>query len=392
MFGKGTHSELLRELVQLRERVAELEADRARGLRLDSVTGLLSGRAFRGRLSEEVERARRYRRGLSVAVIAVDDFTAVEARHGFKAGDELLRAVARRLCQATRSHDLIGRTGHAEFGLLLPETEAIRALPSLQRLLLDLESVEEHSIVAPGASMGVAGLEPGLSGEGLLARARSACEYAQSTGGGRAVLVDELEREEPQGPRRDAVEALAVTLLERDRYTGEHSEAVFELAGAVAHHLGLSHPEVDRVKSAALLHDIGKVAIPDDVLHKSGPLTEDEWALIRQHPVIGERILRILPGLGTIARIVRHEHERWDGGGYPDGLVGEEIPLGSRIIIVADAYDAITSDRPYRSARSHGEAVEELTRCAGTQFDPSATAALVGYLYGARQAGLAVAR
>jgi HD-GYP domain-containing protein (c-di-GMP phosphodiesterase class II) len=89
---------------------------------------------------------------------------------------------------------------------------------------------------------------------------------------------------------------------------------------------------------------------------------------------------------------VRHEHERWDGGGYPDGLVGEEIPLGSRIIIVADAYDAITSDRPYRSARSHGEAVEELTRCAGTQFDPSATAALVGYLYGARQAGLAVAR
>ena len=103
--------------------------------------------------------------------------------------------------------------------------------------------------------------------------------------------------------------------------------------------------------------------------------------------MIGERILRVLPGLGTVARIVRHEHERWDGGGYPDGLAGEEIPLGSRIIIAADTYHAITSDRPYRAARSHAEAVEELTRCAGTQFDPNVAAALIGLLYGQRQAG-----
>jgi HD-GYP domain-containing protein (c-di-GMP phosphodiesterase class II) len=107
--------------------------------------------------------------------------------------------------------------------------------------------------------------------------------------------------------------------------------------------------------------------------------------------VIGERILRVLPGLGTVARIVRHEHERWDGGGYPDGLAGEEIPLGSRIIIAADTYHAITSDRPYRAAQSHGNAVEELTRCAGTQFDPKVTAALIGHLYGRRQTGALVA-
>jgi HD-GYP domain-containing protein (c-di-GMP phosphodiesterase class II) len=109
---------------------------------------------------------------------------------------------------------------------------------------------------------------------------------------------------------------------------------------------------------------------------------------MREHPVIGERILRVLPGMGTVARIVRHEHERWDGRGYPDGLAGEEIPLGSRIIIAADTYHAITSDRPYRAARSHSEAVEELTRCAGSQFDPTVTAALIGHLYGQRQAGL----
>ncbi len=179
-----------------------------------------------------------------------------------------------------------------------------------------------------------------------------------------------------------------MALLERDRYTGEHSEAVIEMSGAVARNLGLNMPEVARVKSAALLHDIGKVAIPDEILHKPGPLTDDEWRLMKEHPVIGERILRVLPGLGNVARIVRHEHERWDGGGYPDGLEGEEIPLGSRIIIAADTYHAITSDRPYRAKRSHSEAVEELTRCAGTQFDPNVTAALIGFLYGQRQAGV----
>jgi HD-GYP domain-containing protein (c-di-GMP phosphodiesterase class II) len=112
---------------------------------------------------------------------------------------------------------------------------------------------------------------------------------------------------------------------------------------------------------------------------------------MKQHPMIGERILRVLPGLGTVARIVRHEHERWDGGGYPDGLAREQIPIGSRIIIAADSYHAITSDRPYRAARSHIEAIEELARCAGTQFDPQVTGALIGHL-GHRQTGVLTMR
>jgi diguanylate cyclase (GGDEF)-like protein/putative nucleotidyltransferase with HDIG domain len=390
MLRRGQQDELLREVAWLRQRVAELEADRARGLRLDSVTGLLSARAFRGRLSEEVDRARRYQRPLSLVVISIDDFVSLELRHGFRAGDELLTAVSKRLSSQTRSHDLVGRIGQAQFGLLLPDTSTEGALPPLERLLVELEVVGEGVIRAAGASMGVARLERGMTAEGLLAAARLACERAQQSGGGRAVLAAEsvAEREgEPAGPQRDAVEALAVALLERDRYTGEHSEAVIEMSGAVARNLGLNSVEVERVKSAALLHDIGKVAIPDEILHKPGPLTDAEWKLMREHPVIGERILRVLPGLGTVARIVRHEHERWDGGGYPDGLAGEEIPVGSRIIIAADTYHAITSDRPYRAARSHSEAVEELTRCAGTQFDPNVTAALIGHLYGQRQAG-----
>jgi diguanylate cyclase (GGDEF)-like protein/putative nucleotidyltransferase with HDIG domain len=392
MFGKGQQEELLRELTTLRQRVAELEEERARGLRLDSVTGLLSARAFRGRLSEEVERARRYQRVLSVAVVSIDDFSTLELRHGFKAGDDLLVAVAKRLSTTTRTHDLVGRTGQAEFGLLLPDTEAEAALPGLERLLVELEVIGEGAIRAAGASMGLAALERGMSAEGLLANARTACAHAMSLGGGRASLAPEPDHveQETNAPQQDAIEALAVALLERDRYTGEHSEAVIEMAGAVARNLGLNMPEVARVKSAALLHDIGKVAIPDDILHKPGPLTDDEWKLMREHPVIGERILRVLPGLGNIARIVRHEHERWDGGGYPDGLSGDQIPLGSRIILAADTYHAIVSDRPYRAARSHSEAIDELTRCSGSQFDPQVTAALIGFLYGQRQAGVTV--
>jgi diguanylate cyclase (GGDEF)-like protein/putative nucleotidyltransferase with HDIG domain len=392
MFGKGPQEELLKEVTLLRQRIAELEAERAQGLRLDAVTGLLSARAFRGRLAEEVSRARRYRRHLSVAVVVVDDFALLELRHGFKAGDELLLAVAQRLASATRTTDLVGLTGPAEFALLLPETSAEGALPALERLLRELEQVGKGAIWAAGASMGVGTLESKTTAEGLLANARRACQQAQATGGGRAVLAAPENRsaEEGDGPHREAIEALAVALLERDRYTGEHSEAVIEMSAAVARNLGLSVTEVERIKSAALLHDIGKVAIPDEILHKPGPLSDEEWTLMRQHPVIGERILRVLPGLGAVARIVRHEHERWDGGGYPDGLSGEAIPLGSRIILAADTYHAITSDRPYRGAKAHADAVEELSRCAGTQFDPRVTEALIGHLYGRRQAGAVV--
>jgi HD-GYP domain-containing protein (c-di-GMP phosphodiesterase class II) len=159
----------------------------------------------------------------------------------------------------------------------------------------------------------------------------------------------------------------------------------------VAHGLGLDEEEIDRIKAAALLHDIGKVAIPDAILNKAGPLDDEEWKLMKDHTVVGERILRAIPGLGSVARIVRHEHERWDGSGYPDGIAGEEIPIGARIILACDAYHAMTSDRPYREAMPHGEAIKELTKGAGTQFDPAVVETLVGLLYSSRQTGAAEA-
>src|SRR5581483_3863238 len=184
MFLRGQRDELLAEISRLREQVLALEAARSRGIRLDSVTGLLSARAFRSRLAEEVERARRYGRHLSLAVVVVDDFRSLERRHGFKAGDELLVAAAERLTAGTRAHDHIGRTGPAEFGVLLPETGAKGALVALDRLLLDLEHVGVGDIWAPGVSMGCATNEHERTPEGLLATARTACEQAVANGGG----------------------------------------------------------------------------------------------------------------------------------------------------------------------------------------------------------------
>ncbi len=391
--GRQVCEELATELHAARRRIVELEADRQLRARHDSLTGHLSVRSFRTRLSEEVARGQRFGRDLSLALIDLDGFRALELRHGFKAGDELLVAVGERLRLYTRNHDVVCRTAGDEFAILLPETGSPTAALAFERLLLELEVLETSTVHCVTASVGIAELTGKLSAEGLLAGAAQALENARAAGGARVVCAPVRgapTAERTPSPQRDAIEALAVALLERDRYTGEHSDSVVDMAGAVARHLGLAVEEIDRVRAAALLHDIGKVGIPDAVLHKAGTLDADEWELMREHPAIGERILRVVPGLGQIARIVRHEHERWDGTGYPDGLAGREIPMGSRIILACDAYHAMTSDRPYRLAMSHAHAVEELAVRAGAQFDPEVTAALIGHLYGRRQSGLGV--
>ena len=176
---------------------------------------------------------------------------------------------------------------------------------------------------------------------------------------------------------RAVVQSLATALEARDGYTGAHSDIVHDLAVAVARRLGLDAAAVAEVETVALLHDIGKIGVPDHVLHKQGRLDEAEWELMRQHPVIGERILLHLPGLAGVATAVRHEHERWDGQGYPDRLAGNAIPLASRIVLACDTFNALVTDRPYRRALGVVEAKEELQRCAGTQFDPRVVDALL---------------
>jgi len=177
-----------------------------------------------------------------------------------------------------------------------------------------------------------------------------------------------------------AVQALAAAIEERDNYTHEHSEEVVHLARGVAMLLGLQAGQAERIAHAALLHDVGKLAVPNEILHKPGPLTPEEWEVMADHPVAGERILLRIPDLAMIAPIVRHEHEHWDGSGYPDGLRARIIPIGSRIILACDAYHAMITDRPYREAMSAGDAADELRRCSGAQFDPDVVEALLDLL------------
>jgi putative nucleotidyltransferase with HDIG domain len=195
-----------------------------------------------------------------------------------------------------------------------------------------------------------------------------------------ARMVDEDRRHDEQ--RRVQAEgaglsALLAALDARDHYTGEHSEAVLELAGAVARRLGLGEEAAAEVEQVALLHDIGKIGIPDAVLQKRGPLDDLEWELMRQHSALGARIVASIGSLAHLAPAIRAEHERWDGAGYPDGLAGDDIPFAARIILATDAWHAMTSDRPYRAALPLDRAVAELERCAGSQFDPAVVAALL---------------
>lgn len=176
------------------------------------------------------------------------------------------------------------------------------------------------------------------------------------------------------------VEALCAALSARDGYTGEHSAETLELVTAVTEQLALPGEQVETISDVALLHDIGKIGIPNEVLHEPGKLNDEQWEVMKQHPVIGERIVARIPGLEEVAMAIRHEHERWDGKGYPDGLKGSSIPLASRIVLVCDAYHAMTSDRPYREAMPISDARAELVRHAGTQFDPVVVGALLSSL------------
>jgi HD-GYP domain-containing protein (c-di-GMP phosphodiesterase class II) len=208
---------------------------------------------------------------------------------------------------------------------------------------------------------------------------------AKRTGKGRvAVANPEVERElallQSRSGEPAAVQALAAAIEERDSYTHEHSERVVHLSRGVAMMLGLPADDVERIAHAALLHDVGKLAIPSEILQKTGPLSREEWEVMAEHPVVGERILMRTKDLAGLAPIVRHEHEHWDGSGYPDGLERHRIPLGSRIIFACDAYAAMITSRPYRPAMGIDDAVAELRAGVGTKFDPEVIDSLLDLL------------
>jgi len=368
--------------IQLYQR-ALLRALRAVRLALtDPLTGLGNHRHFHERLARELEHALRYDRPLALCLVDVDDFKRVNDRFGHPAGDSVLSQVSARLRQTGEAF----RLGGDEFAVLLPGFEAPDALTAAESIIDRIATIDFGHMGAVTVSAGIAiAPEHARERDELLRLVDSALYWAKEYGKNRArvyrpdvVELADLRRLASAGDRAGRLRAaasLARAVDARDVYTGNHSQRVAQLAVRLAARLGLSREELELTQLAASLHDVGKLALPEDLLCKPEPLTEPEWATLRQHAQIGFRMLESL-GVDPVAKWVLHHHERWDGSGYPDSLAGTEIPVGARIIFVADAFDAMTSDRIYRRRRSRDEALAEILRCAGTQFDPSVVEAL----------------
>jgi len=349
----------------------------------DPLTGLGNHRHFHERLQRELVAAEEAGLPLSLCLIDVDDFKRMNDRYGHPAGDRVLSHVATRLRQGGEAF----RLGGDEFAVLLPEHDEPTALDTANSIVdrlrsMDLEHQEHITVSAGVATFPV----QGVGRDELIRLADSALYWAKEHGKNRVrvyrpevVELAELKKlasGADRAARFRAAASLAKAVDARDVYTGSHSERVSDLAVRVAERMGLDQELVELTRLAASLHDLGKLAIPEEILRKPGPLTDPERLVLERHPQIGYRMLESL-GVNPVAEWVLHHHERWDGTGYPDALQAEEIPLGARIIFVADAFDAMTNDRVYRRKLTIEAALAELESCAGTQFDPEAVAALV---------------
>ncbi len=348
----------------------------------DPLTGLGNHGGFHTRVDELLEQAREAESSLALVLLDVDDFKRINDTHGHPTGDRVLAGLAREL----RRGDEAFRLGGDEFALVLPGAGETEALASAGALVQRLgETAFEHGEPLT-VSAGIAVFPRHASARGeLVAAADRALYDAKETakGSARAYTPASLEvgelRRLASLPDREArlraAASLAHAVDARDAYTGSHSHSVGELAGRLARELELPAPEVELVRLAGRLHDLGKLAIPEEILRKPGPLDDAERLVLERHPQIGFLMLRSL-GVEPVATWVRHHHERWDGSGYPEGRAATAIPLGARIVFVADAWDAMTTERVYGERRTEAEALREVERVAGTQFDPAVVAAL----------------
>jgi diguanylate cyclase (GGDEF)-like protein/putative nucleotidyltransferase with HDIG domain len=347
----------------------------------DPLTGLGNHRHFHERLQHDLDKAQEEGFPLTLCLLDIDNFKQVNDRYGHPTGDKVLAQVAARLRQGGEAF----RLGGDEFALLLPRRDEHEGLSIARSIIERMSETEIDLGEVLNMSAGVATYpQHGVERSELVRVADSALYVAKEQGKNtvRVYRPDVIEiaelRRLAEGPDRAArlraAASLAHAVDARDAYTGSHSYMVGELAARVAKRMGLDSESIELARLAGSLHDLGKLAIPEEILRKPGPLNEAERLVLERHPQIGYRMLDSL-GVEPVATWVLHHHERWDGNGYPEQKAGLEIPLGARILFVADAYDAMTTDRVYRGRLSHDRAIAELERCAGTQFDPEVVAA-----------------
>ncbi len=382
----------------------------------DGLTGLKTHRFFMEALEAEWRRAPRSGRPFSIIMLDLDGFKGVNDRFGHLEGDRVLVAVGRLLASRTRQVNAVARYGGDEFAVLMPEATTEQAEILAERLRSSFASdpyLASHGVTA---SLGIAtfpahGATPDellrIAGGGMFLakhdKGNSVRVAARAGAAGQAgweqklleaylgvtvkrlfstgpdAFEQYLKRIEEAAPSAsgqatslmDTVTALAFAIDAKDHYTQGHSQSVSRFAVQLARHLGLPEAEIEEIRLAGILHDIGKIGIPEQVLNKPSRLTEDEYEIVKSHTILGEKILGPLKGKGMnrIRRMVRHHHETVDGRGYPDGLRGEDIPLGARILTVADSFDTMVSSRAYKHGRTVEAALAELERCAGSHFD-----------------------
>ena len=362
------------ELAARDQRLGEALAELTRISRTDSLTGLANHGAIHELLATEVDRCRRYRRPFCIVAMDMDDFKLLNDAHGHPTGDDVLRMVATRLREQCRVTDIVGRTGGDEFLIIMPETRPDQAIAVTERLR---EALAERPFAAPDGtnipvrlSFGIAVHDGGDTHANELIAEADANLYASKRRGGDTITSGaEPDSDETPGAF-GMLDSLVTAVDNKDRYTRRHSEEVTRHALDLGVALGLSEDSQRILRVAGLLHDVGKIGVPDRILRKPGKLTGDEFEIVKQHAGLGEMIINAIPDLEEIRTAVVSHHERYDGRGYPNLLKGMEIPTFGRILAVADAYSAMTTDRTYRKAMTEDEALEELRAGAGTQFDP----------------------
>ncbi len=372
----------------------------------DTLTSVGSRKLLEDKLQDEFARSKRYKRTFSLAILDLDNFKTINDILGHGTGDEALKKLAQSMKKQKRTTDILTRYGGDEFVILMPETKAKDAVILLERIRDKTRQIKLMENLLMTISCGIAESLPGPadSSREIMRRADLALYEAKSAGRNRvkvwdktmskALNNDDIENEKIKILQRriaglseqaervfiQSIWGLVQALEAKDFYTKKHSENVMHYAVGIAGAMKISSEQINIIRRAAMIHDIGKIGIPDAILTKPAKLTPRERRIIEQHPLIAVRILEKMTFLEQEIAIVRHHHEKWNGQGYPDGLSNSEIPLGALIMAVADTLDALTSSRPYHKTRSLDEAIEILVDSSGYDYAPKVVLGMVSWV------------
>jgi len=359
---------------------SRLYAEAEQRARVDQLTNLFNRRHFDECIKQEIDRHSRYRSMLSLILLDLDFFKAYNDTQGHVAGDKILELMGKLINRAVRTTDLAFRYGGDEFAIILPQSTTNDALVVAERVRGRIAAEMSKKDIRISASLGLASWpSDGVTSDEVINAADRALYYAKETGGNRTCVASKMLPSLAEAANAKVatekevlsiIYNLAATIEAVDPYIYGHSRKVSAYAVALAEAVGLPSEKVVVINTAAMLHDIGKVGISGEVLNKAGKLDGEAWELIQSHPKLSATIVGHVVSLISCLPAILYHHERWDGAGYPEGLKGEAIPIEARILSVADAFDAMTSSRPYRSKLSYKKVLRELKRCSGTQFDP----------------------